>query len=85
MSELSFLWQHCNVSQEPLRKPIVACGLGRLYNKDVIIEKLLDKSSIPESMSHIKALKVCILLMKFWYLNSLLLIFVFGTLFLFIL
>lgn len=57
VSELSFLWQHCNVSQEPLKKPIVACGLGRLYNKDVIIEKLLDKSSIPESMSHIKALK----------------------------
>jgi hypothetical protein len=58
VSELSFRWQHCNVSQEPLKKPIVACTLGRLYNKDTIIEKLLDKSSIPETMAHIKGLKV---------------------------
>ncbi|XP_065216085.1 replication termination factor 2-like [Planococcus citri] len=57
VAELSFRWQHCAISHEPLRKPIVACGLGRLYNKDTVIEKLLDKTSKPESISHIKRLK----------------------------
>ncbi|XKL66357.1 hypothetical protein PGB90_009777 [Kerria lacca] len=56
VSELFFRWQHCNISQEPLRKPIVACSLGRLYNKDSVIEKLLDKCS-SASVDHIKGLK----------------------------
>lgn len=57
VAELSFRWQHCAISHEPLRKPIVACGLGRLYNKDTVIERLLDKTNKPESISHIKRLK----------------------------
>ena len=28
-----FRWQHCAISQEKLRKPVVACELGKLYNK----------------------------------------------------
>ena len=28
-----FRWQHCAISQEPLRKPVVACELGKMYNK----------------------------------------------------
>ena len=38
-------WLHCSLSQEPLNKPIVGCRLGRLYNKDKILEFLLDKHS----------------------------------------
>lgn len=52
------------MSQEPLRKPIVACALGRLYNKDTVIEKLLDKTTKPETISHIKRLKVSFIRMK---------------------
>jgi hypothetical protein len=36
----------------------VACGLGRLYNKDAVIEALLDRSNLPETAQHIKNLKV---------------------------
>lgn len=56
-SELSFRWRHCNITQEPLEEPIVACGLGRLYKKQAVIEALLDRSLLPESASHIKSLK----------------------------
>lgn len=34
---------YCPLSKKPLQIPIVADGLGRLYNKDAIIEALLDK------------------------------------------
>jgi hypothetical protein len=34
-----FRWQHCSISQQPLRKPVMACELGRLYNKESIIGK----------------------------------------------
>ncbi|XP_072095158.1 replication termination factor 2 [Mobula birostris] len=53
-------WNYCAISQTPLRKPIVACELGRLYNKDALIEYLLDKSPdkcIIETAKHIKSLK----------------------------
>ncbi|KAF8782686.1 replication termination factor 2-like [Argiope bruennichi] len=44
-------WKHCAISQNPLRKPIVACELGRLYNKEAVIEHILNKSAI--SSSHV--------------------------------
>ncbi|XP_078275379.1 replication termination factor 2 isoform X2 [Rhinoraja longicauda] len=53
-------WNYCAISQTPLRRPIVACELGRLYNKDALIEYLLDKSAdkcIIETATHIKSLK----------------------------
>ena len=59
-----YKWQHCCLSQAKLVKPIVACELGRLYNKEAIIEKLLnDKSEGSNANSdgtadHIKSLKV---------------------------
>ncbi|XP_034237138.1 replication termination factor 2 [Thrips palmi] len=56
-SELSFRWRHCNITQEPLEEPISACGLGRLYKKQAVIEALLDRNLLPESASHIKSLK----------------------------
>jgi len=57
-AELAYRWKHCAVSQEPLQKPVVACELGRLYNKDTIIETLLDKSAPSvELISHVKNLR----------------------------
>lgn len=44
-AELAAKWKYCALSQEKLRRPIVACELGKLYNKDAIIEYLLDKSA----------------------------------------
>ena len=49
------------MTQEPLDKPVVACELGRLYNKEAIIEKLLNAKSEGTSQDnlaeHIKSLK----------------------------
>ncbi|XP_045482491.1 replication termination factor 2 [Harmonia axyridis] len=56
-SELIFQWRCCAITQEPLQAPIVTCGLGKLYNKVSVIEALLNKSSMPEEINHIKNLK----------------------------
>ncbi|CDH49891.1 upf0549 protein c20orf43 homolog isoform 1 [Lichtheimia corymbifera JMRC:FSU:9682] len=37
-------WFYCALSKQPLQPPIVACGLGKLYNQDAIIEYMLDKN-----------------------------------------
>ncbi|KAG0223415.1 hypothetical protein BGW42_005911 [Actinomortierella wolfii] len=53
-------WTMCTLSKRPLAVPIVACGLGRLYNRDAIIEFLLDRSVYGDGdviCSHIKSLK----------------------------
>ena len=56
-----YKWRHCALTQEPLDKPVVACELGRLYNKEAIIEKLLNAKSEGQSTDntadHIKSLK----------------------------
>lgn len=56
-AELAFRWRHCSIRQLPLQAPIVACGLGRLYSKESILEGLLDRSTLPESAAHVKTLK----------------------------
>ncbi|XP_058446137.1 replication termination factor 2 isoform X2 [Malaya genurostris] len=56
-AERQFRWKHCTLTQERLQKPIVMCGLGRLYSKQNVIEHLLEKSKMPESSAHIKSLK----------------------------
>uniref|UniRef100_A0A8C8VK76 Replication termination factor 2 n=1 Tax=Pelusios castaneus TaxID=367368 RepID=A0A8C8VK76_9SAUR len=59
-AELVAQWYYCTLSQEKLSRPIVACELGRLYNKDAIIEFLLDKSSdksLVQAASHIRSIK----------------------------
>jgi len=56
-SELSFQWRHCSITQQVLQKPIVMCGLGRLYNKVALIEALLNRDTMPPSAKHIKSLK----------------------------
>ncbi|XP_019735009.1 replication termination factor 2 [Hippocampus comes] len=59
-AELAAKWKHCALSQEKLRRPIVACELGRLYNKDAVIEYLLDKSAErpnTDAVTHIRGTK----------------------------
>ncbi|KAM4581638.1 replication termination factor 2 [Fundulus diaphanus] len=59
-AELAAKWKYCALSQEKLRRPIVACELGRLYNKDAIIEYLLDKTAErpnSEAVTHIRGIK----------------------------
>ncbi|CAH0387218.1 unnamed protein product [Bemisia tabaci] len=56
-SELSFRWCHCSITQQPLQKPIVACGLGRLYSKISILEALLDRTLLPDTARHVKSIK----------------------------
>uniref|UniRef100_A0A914P5A2 Replication termination factor 2 n=2 Tax=Panagrolaimus TaxID=55784 RepID=A0A914P5A2_9BILA len=58
-------WRNCQMTGEPLKKPIVACKLGRLYNKEAIIEgrlyKTLAKNPITvhiKSLSDVKELKL---------------------------
>ena len=48
--------------QRPLQEPIVSCDLGKLYNKDAVIEFLLDRSAFGDGediCGHIRSLKVC--------------------------
>lgn len=58
-----YKWAHCALTQEPLQKPVVACELGRMYNKEAIIEKLLNAKSEGTSgerdyvADHIRSLK----------------------------
>jgi len=54
-----FKWQHCALTQEALNKPIVACEMGKLYNKESVIELLLtkDRSEAPKWSEHLKQLK----------------------------
>lgn len=58
-TELSAKWQFCAISSNRLVEPIVSCELGRLYNKDAVIEYLLDKTSTPNVslVEHIRSLK----------------------------
>lgn len=47
--------------QRKLQEPVVSCALGKLYNKDAIIEYLLDRSAYGDGENicgHIRSLKV---------------------------
>ncbi len=58
-SELVARWKHCAITQEALRQPIMACELGKLYNKESLLEFLLDKSKFEEAagFDHLRGLK----------------------------
>uniref|UniRef100_A0A6A7FWW2 Replication termination factor 2 n=2 Tax=Hirondellea gigas TaxID=1518452 RepID=A0A6A7FWW2_9CRUS len=56
-SQRSYLWRYCAVSQTLLQTPVVACELGRLYNKEEIIKRLLNKTQDASNMGHIRGLK----------------------------
>ncbi|KAK4875135.1 hypothetical protein RN001_011557 [Aquatica leii] len=55
--ELAFQWRCCHLSQQALQEPIVMCGLGFFYNKIALIEGLLNRSTLPDGVKHIKSLK----------------------------
>ncbi|KAF2365557.1 Replication termination factor 2 RING-finger [Trinorchestia longiramus] len=57
VSERTYRWRHCSVSQTVLRAPVVACELGRLYNKDEVIKRLIEKSQESCNIAHIRGLK----------------------------
>jgi len=66
ISALASKWKLCLLSQQPLLMPIVACQLGRLYNKENILELLLDRSTFENTdttyydrsnTTHIRSLK----------------------------
>ena len=42
--QLVALWYYCALSAERLRAPVVACELGRLYNKDAVIKHLIERN-----------------------------------------
>jgi len=53
-------WYFCALSKKPLQDPVVACALGKLYNKDAIIEYLLNKNAYGDGdiiCSHISNMK----------------------------
>lgn len=57
--DLASKWRYCAFSSERLRKPIVACPLGRLFNKESIIEFLINKDEHKSNpiVNHIRNLK----------------------------
>ncbi|XP_060062487.1 replication termination factor 2-like [Ylistrum balloti] len=59
VAELDAKWKRCAISQEPLRPPIMACELGKLYNKECVLELLLDRTKFEcaSSFSHLRGFK----------------------------
>lgn len=58
-ADLAARWQFCSISGLPLKRPIVACQLGRLYNKEAILEHLLKKKNSNDAplAPHIRSLR----------------------------
>ncbi|KAH8285745.1 hypothetical protein KR018_001810 [Drosophila ironensis] len=56
-AEREFRWRHCALTQQTLQEPIAMCGMGRLYSKQSLIERLLEKEKMPETSAHVKSLK----------------------------
>ncbi|KAJ7632322.1 DUF602-domain-containing protein [Roridomyces roridus] len=53
-------WGFCALSKRRLQEPVVSCALGKLYNKDAIIEFLLDRDAYGDGQNicgHIRTLK----------------------------
>jgi hypothetical protein len=50
-------WNYCNLSQQALQKPVVGDLMGKLYNKDCLIEFLLERSKYESGPAYVKSLK----------------------------
>lgn len=50
-ADLLAKWQYCSLSGLKLEKPIVACKVGKLYNKTEVIKHLLERSAANKSKS----------------------------------
>ncbi|KAG6589783.1 Replication termination factor 2, partial [Cucurbita argyrosperma subsp. sororia] len=49
-------WLNCALSNEPLREPCVIDWLGNIFNKESLVQALLEKR-LPKGFGHIKGLK----------------------------
>ncbi|KAJ2989273.1 hypothetical protein NUW54_g8839 [Trametes sanguinea] len=59
-NQLRAMWFFCALSKRPLQEPIVSCALGKLYNKDALLEFLINRQSFgdgEEICGHIRSLK----------------------------
>ncbi|KAI0656731.1 Rtf2 RING-finger-domain-containing protein [Cubamyces menziesii] len=59
-NQIRAMWFFCALSKRPLQEPIVSCPLGKIYNKDAILEFLLNRQSFgdgEEICGHIRSLK----------------------------
>lgn len=56
-AEREFRWLHCALTQQRLEEPIVMCTMGRLYSKQSVIERLLEKEKMPEISAHVRSMK----------------------------
>lgn len=65
-AELAARWHFCALSGLPLAKPIVSCQLGQLFNKDAVIQFLLEQKApaagssskpLETNASHIRSLR----------------------------
>ena len=50
-------WRYCALKHNALKQPIVADSYGILYNKDTILEYLLDRAQFEHGPTYIKKLK----------------------------
>lgn len=49
-------WETCALSKTKLSPPVVACAAGHLYNKEAVLQAVLE-GSLPPHLSHIKGLR----------------------------
>lgn len=56
-AEREFRWLHCALTQQRLEEPIAMCTMGRLYSKQSVIERLLEKEKMPETSAHVRSMK----------------------------
>ncbi|KAJ1825523.1 Replication termination factor 2 [Coemansia sp. RSA 2703] len=59
-AQLAAMYTTCALSERQLEPPIVGDGIGRLYNREAILEYLLDNNAFGDNKStcsHIKSLK----------------------------
>lgn len=57
-AEMNAKWKCCAVTQQTLVPPFMACELGRLYNKEAILELLIDRSQFEgKNLDHIRTMK----------------------------
>ncbi|KAK9472918.1 Rtf2 RING-finger-domain-containing protein [Dipodascopsis tothii] len=58
--DAKLLWSTCHLSRKPLQAPVVSDYLGRLYNKDAVLEWLIAPDTFadgPGLVGHIKSIK----------------------------
>ncbi|TBU56195.1 Rtf2 RING-finger-domain-containing protein [Dichomitus squalens] len=60
-NQVRAMWFFCALSKRLLQEPIVSCPLGKLYNRDAILEFLLDRESFGAEgevvCGHIRSIK----------------------------